>query len=424
MVSSKHKTLRRRMIVVFAVILGLTSSMAFSAQQAAHAAGNPPPNSNAAPAGGTDNLHGTDHSLTRGAVRAKARGVTAPDGVTPLASTISQQSPIIFVHGYSGASGGSSSSGGGKITCEGSGGDFSNVLDYLDWHNHHPGLGGDTITQTGGMYTVGYYRQDVRCDFNLWTYNHNWAPACNGAGGISNSDARVGTNNEPLEHVACELAWYIYDNWSVNYTNAKVVAFSMGGLIIRYAIQKSGVDSHFPPMLIVSDVVTMSSPLGGLDSFDTQAVGLSCGFCLQVQQMLRDPIAQPPAYSNFMLDIVSNPHPNGATGTDWTMFGSLSPDDPLDWDYRATHLSNTTSADNHRIGFRALPNTLCPDQPGWPTGYGHGNDYLSDKCEAYDATYFYCDGCSQDKHTLFTKANGSAPHSLHNMLLAFVYYNW
>jgi hypothetical protein len=217
------------------------------------------------------------------------------------------------------------------------------------------------------------------------------------------------------------LAWYIYDNWSVNNTNAKVVAYSMGGLIIRYALQKSGVDSHFPPMLIVSDVVTMTTPLGGIDAVQLRAAQAECGNCVQANQMLRNLNAQPPQYSNFMLDIVSNPHPQGATGTDWTMFGSLSVWDQLDWDYQATHLSNTTSADNHRIGFSIVPG--CTGQKSYPTGYGHG-DYLNDPCEAYDTTYFYCDGCSQDKHTQFNKANVSAPHSDHNMLLAFVYYDW
>ena len=102
MFSGERKSLRRRAIIVFAVLLGLATSMAFSAQQPAHAAGNPPPNSNAAPAGGTDNLHGTDHSLAHDAHRKKARGVTSPDGVTPFSSTISQTAPIIFVHGISG----------------------------------------------------------------------------------------------------------------------------------------------------------------------------------------------------------------------------------------------------------------------------------------------------------------------------------
>lgn len=56
------------------------------------------------------------------------------------------------------------------------------------------------------MYTVGYYDSDTSCHDQLSTRYYNWAPACNGYGGISNSDANVGTRNEPLAHVACEFA--------------------------------------------------------------------------------------------------------------------------------------------------------------------------------------------------------------------------
>ena len=101
--------------------------------------------------------------------------------------------------------------------------------------------------------------------------------------------------------------------------------------------------------------------------------------------------------------------------------GSLCSCDPLDWDYQSSYLSNTTSADNHRIGFTIVPS--CPGQPGWASGYDHG-DYVNDQCDGYDVTYYYCDGCSRDKHTNFSYAFWNAPHSLHNMLLAFIYYDW
>ena len=248
----ERRCLLRRAVVVFAVILGLASSIAFSAYQPAHAAGNPPPNSNTAPAGGTDNLHGTDHSLARDAHRNKARGVTSPDGVTPLSSTITETAPIIFVHGINAEStpGGGGFGGPGAAACTGAYGLWTNPTSYLSSLSH-PGLGGDSILPTSSslLKTVGFYNRDVRCSFNLSTYNHAWVPACDGVAGISNSDPKVGTNNEPIEHVACELAWYIYTNWTSHGQNVKVVAHSMGGLIIRYAIQMMGHDSHFPSSL-------------------------------------------------------------------------------------------------------------------------------------------------------------------------------
>ena len=122
-----------------------------------------------------------------------------------------------------------------------------------------------------------------------------------------------------------------------------------------------------------------------------------------------------------MTDVTSHDHPEATNGTDWTMIGSLSNNDPLDWDYQASYMSNTTGkSNNHRIGYSNAPS--CPGQPGWPGGYGHG-DYVNDQCDGGDASYYYCDGCSRDKHDFFAFTNG-APHSLREMLFAFIYSNW
>ena len=47
---------------------------------------------------------------------------------------------------------------------------------------------------------------------------------------------------------------------------------------------------------------------------------------------------------------------------------------------------------------------------------------MSDMCDGYDASYYYCDGCGRDRTSFFSTRG--APHSLHNMLFAFTYFNW
>lgn len=199
----------------------------------------------------------------------------------------------------------------------------------------------------------------------------------------------------------------------------------MGGLIVRYAIQKvEQRDSHFPSVLYVSDVVTFSSPEGGITVTQAQNQSLlSWCNCTQVNDMVRDPYYQPPLIyqSDSMKDVTNYNHPDASGGTDWTMMGSLSNSDFLDWQVQATYMSNSNgNSNNHRIGFSHVPS--CLGQPGWNTGYGHG-DYLNDQCDGFDASYYYCDGCSRDQKS-FSFASNSTPHSLHNMLFAFVYANW
>lgn len=125
------------------------------------------------------------------------------------------------------------------------------------------------IAQTGPLYTVGYYNNDSGCSMQLSTTGGDYgADACNNmtledGTTISNSNSSVGTTNEPIEHIACELSWYVYRGFSSTGANVKIVAHSMGGLIVRYMIQKAGQDSHFAPYVDVSDVVHSLHPWVG-----------------------------------------------------------------------------------------------------------------------------------------------------------------
>jgi hypothetical protein len=106
-----------------------------------------------------------------------------------------------------------------------------------------------------------------------------------------------------------------------------------------------------------------------------------------------------------------------------SVIGSLSLYDPLDWMFQATYMSNSGGlSNNHRIGYD-YP-IKCNGTTEYANGYGHG-DYVQDECDYYDAPYYYCDGCSRGKTSWSTSDyTTGAPHSLHEMLFAFVYSNW
>lgn len=210
------------------------------------------------------------------------------------------------------------------------------------------------------------------------------------------------------------LSWYIWNNYAQYGTNVKIVAHSMGGLIVRFMIERvQASDLHFAYFLDISDVVTFSTPHGGLKGWQATLPSFQCGSCYQTDEMID--------INAFMSDIYLHDHPNAAYGTDWTLIGSLSSDDPLDWDYQTTFMSNSGGlSNNHRIGYD-LP-IKCNGVTTYSNGYKHGS-YPEDGCDAYDAPYYYCDGCPETKHSWFYYTTG-APHSLHEMLFAFVYTNW
>lgn len=298
------------------------------------------------------------------------------------------------------------------------------MADYTGTGNGktHSGLGGDTIRYDGLIDTIGFYDNDVRCQHQINTRTGpSYYNQCNGYGGpiyTGNNDSSVGTTNEPIEHVACELAWYLYDRYGSS--NLNIVTHSLGGLIVRFMLYKVGHDSHFPSILLVGDVVTLSTPHGGAPNYQLGLPIWACGFCYQATELRRD---RDGFVSYFMSDITSNAdNPQGTGGTDWTMEGSLSNDDPLDWFWQSTYMSN-----GHRLGYGHRTNGTydapikCNGATLFQNGYGHGS-YVNDMCDYYDAPQYYRDFGGRDSQTYYYTT--AAPHSLHNMLLAFLYYGW
>lgn len=167
------------------------------------------------------------------------------------------------------------------------------------WNNTESTLAG--LGFTGPFTSVGYYDNQVACDLNVIPYgnpNTHYPPS----GGVH--DRYV-----DIEHLGYEFAWAVYEKYSRHGQTVDVVAHSMGGLVVRYALaQVDRGHGDFPPYLYVEDVVTMGTPHGGS--------GLA-SWCWTTQ------CGDMRANSSFLNWLTSyGPNPQVGTGTDWTAMGS------------------------------------------------------------------------------------------------------
>src|SRR5262245_49597124 len=151
-------------------------------------------------------------------------------------------------------------------------GDPDNSFDALTTYLTNP-----AHAWNGPIYTVGIYSDMAQtplshqgCTVNLGSsMTVDPSNKCNGYFG-SFSDATQGTENEKLEHVACRFAWYVYNTFSSKGIPVAIVAHSLGGLIVRYALGASNGNAAFPTApsgnpLLVESVVTIGTPFQGLD---------------------------------------------------------------------------------------------------------------------------------------------------------------
>jgi hypothetical protein len=173
---------------------------------------------------------------------------------------------------------------GGALRCLGGGGDSPSARFYM---NH---IGSNQWQ--GALRTVGYYSdRSADCDVDLNSTNTNrdsWADTVNskcgsyygGDEGSINADGSINMDQD-VRNLSCRLAWHIYVNYAANFKNVRVVASSMGGLLIRYALDcvqhqpkndcndptgPTGPDgqSWWPPVLYVTVVIAMGTPHGGI----------------------------------------------------------------------------------------------------------------------------------------------------------------
>jgi len=199
-------------------------------------------------------------------------------GASPAeARTDNRAKPVVYVHGYN---------------------PFGDGTDCNMWTTMDSTL--RSWGHTGGTAYFGYYSGDANCSQYAWNYgtNRHYYPAS----GVYDRYVRI-------EHLGYRLAWMIYDQYSSRGVTVDVVAHSMGGLIVRYAlaqIQRNHPD--FPPYLYVEDVLTLGTPHAGT------GWGSWC-WTTQCEQMRPGS-----SFINWLATYAPNPQADG--GTDWTAMGS------------------------------------------------------------------------------------------------------
>ena len=238
------------------------------------------------------------------------------------AFTYSRSDPIVLVHGYS------------PFGCPG-----TNVAS--DWGPLTAELTGDGWT--GAKHEIGYYSCDAGVAAADWIDPHHRPgasahgeyfaecdtnpefPDCEAGGWQSHeASANEGTTshnrNTDIRHLAYHLAWYLWDEFSSKGENVQVVAYSMGGLLVRWALDATqdhalGTDPAtgryvFPPSLLVHNVVTLGTPHAG--AFLAYLRGLAPS--VQADEMTPG--------SRFLAQLDANGAPRAAVGTDWTVIGA------------------------------------------------------------------------------------------------------
>ncbi|WP_067487056.1 esterase/lipase family protein [Actinomadura hibisca] len=177
----------------------------------------------------------------------------------------------------------------------------------IDWNRSRPGNAQINCDSTwksaiaalrakgwkGPMVTWGYYAKDTRC-----TRKFN------------------GDLNTRLQELGRRLAWDINDHYGKSGKPVDVVAHSMGGLVVRAAVEgvrRYGKNKDWPDRLLIRDVVTYSTPHTGT-SWGTSCVALR-GWkqCSDVRPN-----------SGFLK--WAGQDPQGAGGTDWTLVGASDDD--------------------------------------------------------------------------------------------------
>ncbi len=282
-----------------------------------------------------------------------------------LAAT-STSSPVLFVHGFNS----NASIPGG---CNGSS-MWGSAKSYLASHGY-----------TGQLITIGFYNGDTGCDVNLKDRQDSH---CN-----NYFAGNTGTTNEDQSHIACNLAWYIWNNFTQKGQNVQIVAHSMGGTIVRWAIYAVGTgNSSLPPYLSVAKIVTMASPHNGIP-WGGSAV---CGVCLQLAELQQ-------IGSSFLGTLQNNAqNPQARGGTQWTIMGSTCET----W-------TNGGVDPSSEMAMAAQSKVLYMSPPC----YHHG-DYLTDQSDTNNAQVDFCNNACSGEPTSGTGSSTTFPHSLHEMLLA------
>ena len=199
--------------------------------------------------------------------------------------------------------------------------------------------------------------------------------------------------NTPIEDIAFDLAWYIHNHYTLANRAVSLVGHSMGGLIIRYMLDRvQAGDPNFPSVLYVQDVISISSPFDGVAASSIAGV---CGspFSYQCQEMTTG--------SAFVTALQAAGTPQGTYGSDWTAIGGS----PCDFVPASSALDNAYA---HLVDYYT----------DYPSCYNH-TSYLFDTSIATDEALAYLD--PGDIYATYTAAG---EHSLNQIYRALTSSAW
>src|SRR5579859_7800135 len=278
---------------------------------------------------------------------------------------------------------------------------WGDTLRYMRSNTHGP------LNWTGNDFrTLKFFNGDKDCS-NGSEQNHSsdlhdgeYATHCSSyPQGYNSRDD--GTWNEDIYHLSCLFAWYIYTNFGAN-GNIKIVAHSMGGLIVHNALYQVQYRSQlgngvFPPTLgHISEIVDFNSPHAGHTLHPL--LTLPCLLVTECRQM--DP------NSTFTQEMLSDRAQNSQAGeTDWTLIGSEC--DQVVSAASATSLKGV----GHKVIYSSGKGGTC---------YDHGGA-LHDQLDASDARQYACErqessiACNNPRYLNFPFV-GMGDRSLYSML--------
>jgi pimeloyl-ACP methyl ester carboxylesterase len=188
---------------------------------------------------------------------------------------------------------------------------------------------------TGAFYVVKYLSSDTSCDLsgipnaqNVSLFDYGSHSAVYGHSGTNHD------NDTDIRHLSWHLAHWL-DDFIPDDPPVDLVAHSMGGLIIRFALAKESI-GEWPP-LDLEDVITLGSPHGGVNF-------ASWNGTQQGQQMEPESF-----FIGWLADHASNPQ--GTHGTEWTVMGSAG-------DLVVTRGTATRMEVPGRVRFGLLPSPI------------------------------------------------------------------
>jgi len=154
---------------------------------------------------------------------------------------------------------------------------------------------------TNTLHAIRYYRGDDACDRR--------GNVIDGRPSVSSDIiGRYGAETS-IPTLARRWSWWAWREYARHGRTLDVVAHSMGGLIVRYALDSVQRDRDgYPPSLRVEDIVTLGTPHDGSRPAEL------CGW-LQCRQMRMQ--------SQFIRYLRAHArNPQGVGGTQWTVIGS------------------------------------------------------------------------------------------------------